>query len=252
MLFVGAPLQKTAMICVSDLKAGLSNRVVGNNNPVTYTDSTGLKFQVNGSIALQTRFKALLHQATGGRLDISIDKNNFLNVSGNAEGNPIAQQLLDSVSNGSIAQLSLRDGEGTDFGSFLGSKVSGVTCGSQRLDLADFEALSATGDKGKLYANAILAHELAEAQGIAGFKGDPSSLEIPAGYVSNLPPNVRKGLHFHVNAGYEAENAYFKFKKMSTRRTGDYRGPGTYGGLQYNDGVLIFDKSQSVVSPSFR
>ena len=43
MLFVGAPLQKTAMICVSDLKAGLSNRVVGANNPVTFTDPTGLE-----------------------------------------------------------------------------------------------------------------------------------------------------------------------------------------------------------------
>ena len=43
MLFVGAPLQKTAMICVSDLKAGLSNRVVGMNNPVNYVDPEGLQ-----------------------------------------------------------------------------------------------------------------------------------------------------------------------------------------------------------------
>ena len=42
MLFVGAPLQKTAMICVSDLKAGLSNRVVGANNPVNFVDPSGL------------------------------------------------------------------------------------------------------------------------------------------------------------------------------------------------------------------
>ena len=105
MLFVGAPLQKTAMICVSDLKAGLSNRVVGNNNPVNRVDHTGLNPSYAGIKGVHTQMALPSNIFIGGNVSDrrAIEAGIVESLSG-----PYGQALFDGVVDSGLPILFLR------------------------------------------------------------------------------------------------------------------------------------------------
>lgn len=200
-----------------------------------------------GSTGYQARFIGLLNQATGGTLGFTIDGSGYLTTTGQSNGNPISDFLLNANSSDSTVPLWLKDGEtSTGFGGAIGE-----TCHAQRIDLADFESLSKKGDLGKIFANSLLFHEMVEAAEIVSLRAagtDPASFPLVGLSIPTSRPLLRRAAYAHQTAGFAAENAYFAFKGMQTRRTGESRS-GRTRTCEYSNYNLTYPV-EAVLNPS--
>jgi hypothetical protein len=118
---VGAPLQNTAMMRVPNLKAGRSRRVLAGNNPVTFTDHTGLQPGAYG----------LSDYSPGAALNFSDALGLLSQLGGQYRSSALMLQALDNqgllrINDPWLGNSANAETIGYDNGKYLTGKASGL------------------------------------------------------------------------------------------------------------------------------